>query len=93
MVDFNLEEKLKNGIKFSELIRSLFLYSTSIFIAFFWSDFLKETLLSWFPQGQGIIVKAAVGMLATFILVLVGYLLVHQNKHKKTLINIYGDTK
>lgn len=81
VLDFNLEEKLKRGISFPELFKSLFLYSASIFIAFYWSDLLKETLIAWMPQGQGIIMKASVGALVTIMIIFVAYILMHGN-HK-----------
>lgn len=40
MVDFNIEEKVeKNGLKFAEIFRSLFLYSVSLFLAFWWKSY------------------------------------------------------
>jgi hypothetical protein len=79
-VDFDLEKKLEKGISFSGLFRSLFLYSTSLFCGFYWSDLVKETLLSWFPSGQGLIMKIGVGMLATFVIVAVAFVMLHGNK-------------
>lgn len=93
MVDFNLEEKLKKGISFSDLFKSLFLYSTSIFIAFYWSDLLKETLMAWFPSGQGIIMKVSVGTLATIILIMIAYILMHSNKHRSRLNGSNGNSR
>lgn len=90
-MDFDLEKKLEKGISFGGLFRSLFLYSTSLFVGFYWSSFLKETLESWMPTGQGIIMKAGVGMLVTFVIVVMAFVLLHGGKNGNAKGNVYQE--
>jgi hypothetical protein len=82
-MDFNLEEHLKNGISFRKIFRSIIIYSISIFIAFWWADFIKQTINSFLPEGQGIFMKGIIGIIMTSCLVFFVYLMTKGGSNAK----------
>jgi len=83
MVDFNLEEKMRNGLNFREIFKSLFLYSSSLFIAFYWKSRFDEVVEAYMPAGHNLIEKISIGLLVTVMLVIVCYMLFKDGKNKK----------
>lgn len=80
MVDFSIEEKLKNGINFTDIFKSLFLYSMSIFLGFWWKDFFDEIILLYMPAGHNMLEKAAIGVAVTIVIVSISYIITRREK-------------
>lgn len=83
MVDFDLEDKMKDGLKFKEIFKSLFIYSSSLFIAFYWKDLLSEFLTSVMPAGHNILEKTELGALITVMLVIVSFAIFRHGTHEE----------
>lgn len=85
MVDFDLEEHLKNGISFRRIFKSIILYSISIFIGFYWKDLIAEIINNWMPEGTGLTMKVVIATGVTMVLVGFCYLIVRSDMKKNRL--------
>ena len=82
MPDFDLEKQLKEGMDFKKIFQSILLYSVSLFLALWWSDYIKSVINAYIPSGTGFISKFIVGIIITAILVSFCYLLMKNGKAK-----------
>jgi glycerol uptake facilitator-like aquaporin len=85
MVDFNIEEKVqKHGLKFGDIFRSLFLYSVSLFLAFWWKSYFDEVIFSVFPSGKNLYEKSLIGFFMTFVFVFIAWMLMRDGRKEKS---------
>ena len=80
MPDFDLNKQFDDGFSFSKIFRNILVYSISIFVAFYWQQFFNEIITAYIPTGTGFMMKFAIGLGVTVIMVGGAYVLVRRNK-------------
>jgi hypothetical protein len=82
IMDFDLRRHAKKP-SFTAIFTDVFIYASSLFIGFSWSDLFKQAMLQFLPEGQGIISKSIVLMVVTMVMVVIVYLILRISKPKE----------
>ncbi len=70
-----LEEKIEK-LDFEGIIIGSIITAMAFVVGLFWRDAIKETIEYFLPEGQGLIYKYLIALLATIIVVIMAYILI-----------------
>lgn len=81
----NIEEKVEK-MDFEGIVIGAIITALAFVMGLFWRDAITETINTLLPEGEGLVFKYIVAILATMIIVIAAYLLIRFKKIELTKI-------